>query len=263
MPNQPLPITRASFRLATVAVLVAAMLSGCASTPSYPDPQPGEGQVLVNLKGVPRQGVKGPKRDTVRDDYSTSVESIEQGKNFERVRYDRLPDVVVLLETANGSPVHPPAPGVQATGSVLTLGKKGFDHVQCCVNHGATMALTVRNERQTAVDLFFDGEAGTFATLHLEAGKEGSIKLGRGIHDVTCDQEESAACRVFVTLEGELWCGTSEQQAFFGSLQPGDYEVSVYAPRLPVVRNHVQVSGGQRAQVTAELTVNALPKAGR
>lgn len=245
------------------ALIVAALLSACASAPSRPDPQPGEGQVLVTLKGVPRQGVKGPKREMVRDDYVTSVDSIEQGKNFERVRYDRLPDVVVLLESADGSPVHSPAPGVAARGTVLTLDKKGFDHVQCCVNNGATMALTVRNERPAAVDLFFDGEDGSFASLRLESGKEGSIKLGRGMHEVTCDQDEKAISHVYVTFEGELWCGTSEEQAFFAGLKPGDYEITVYAPRLPLVRHHVQVSGGQRAQVTAELTVNSLPKAGR
>ncbi|MCZ7606389.1 MAG: carboxypeptidase-like regulatory domain-containing protein [Planctomycetota bacterium] len=58
------------------------------------------------------------------------------------------------------------------------------------------------------------------------------------------------------------WIGSSDDDAFFDMLPPGEYEVHVHAPRLPAWSRKVKVTAGKRETLTAELTVNNLPKVG-
>jgi hypothetical protein len=234
-------------------------MAGCASAPVYPDPIPGQGQLLVELKGIPREGVKGPKQETIRDEYSSHTESVEKGKAFERVKYDKLRDVLVVLEDAAGKTIarHEHEPAIPT----LILGPKGF----ACAQYGADpmilSTVEVTNTRDSDVDLMADGSNGQFKVVHAPAGKTVDLELDPGVYELTCDADESTLCRVIVTETGFIWRGTSDDAAFWAGLEPGEYNLAIYAPRLPVVHKTVTVESGKRATGSAELTVNHLPKA--
>jgi hypothetical protein len=244
---------------------VALLLSACATGPNYPDPQPGYGQILVKLNGVPKDGVGGPKRVEVRGEYSSMFESVEQGKAFERVDYDDIEDVVVVLR-----PV-PPAtlgPVNQAFVSTLTLDQSGFSHAQVPATGKMTMTmqsslfLRIANRRDTPVTIYgySDGDA-SFEIEVPANGEEQVSGISAGVYDVFCLEDESVHCRLIAEIEGNTWYGPSRHGAFFGLLPDGEYEIHVYASRLPVRVARASVTLGKRTQVSVDLTVNHLPKA--
>ncbi|MCA8915074.1 MAG: hypothetical protein KDB90_06645 [Planctomycetes bacterium] len=237
--------------------LIGLMLASCASAPSYPEPQGSNGQILVDLKGEPKEGVTGPKRREVREDYSTRRESIEKGESFERVDYSDLPDVVVVVD---GAPARAAAPSA----SELEINDDGFSRGQLiAVKAGASAQFTLRNARGSSVHLYgFNAADGSFES-EVGAGSLGTVKVSNpGRYDVYCDEDESLHCILFV-VESAAWIGDSEDGAFFNDLPPGEYEVTVYPPRLPEWSKKVKVVAGKRTTLTAELTVNNLPKVGK
>lgn len=267
MPHVPRHLR--SYCLALLAGSALLALSSCANGPSFPDPQPGKGQIVVSLKATPKEGVTGPRKDRVVDDYATSHESVESGKQFQRVKYEAIADTVVLCSGGTGP-----------TKSSLVAGKDGFDHSQAALcNRGMSnpATLTVSNDRATALTLFATpredevvgvkrggGEEAPMQILELTLapGQSGEMVFLRGaIYDLTCDEDEELSCVVYVT-NGGAWIGSTKEKAFFDGLAPGEYDLIVYGPRLPVVRKTVKVAAGARAQAEAELTVNRLHKCG-
>ncbi len=240
------------------------LLGACATGPNYPDPQPGYGQILVKLNGVPKEGVTGPKREEVRGEYSSMLESVEQGKAFERVDYESIDDVVALLKDASSATTGFIAPLGSGT---LTVEEAGFDRLQVVSLAVAAKgtrppSLTVTNMRATPVTIYgySDDNRGFEVEVPANSTAEASV-VGSGLFDVFCLEDPDLHCRWIVATEGWVWQGPSEHGAFFDELRGGDYEIHVYAPRLPVRTARASVTLGKRTQIAVDLTVNDLPKA--
>ncbi|MBK8206990.1 MAG: hypothetical protein IPK87_09405 [Planctomycetes bacterium] len=241
-------------RWALTALLSMATLAGCASAPSYPDPQPGSGQILVNLNGQAREGVKGPAREDEHGEYSITRTSVEKGRDFERVNYKAITDVVVILPEASMAKRGP------ASGVELVVDEAGFSRSQLVMSPGTE--LTIRNARDASLSIFGFSDA-DFFELTIKPGASASTRVAAaGTYEIACDEDESLACTLFVT-GGAYWTGRSDEGAFFDALPPGEYTVEVYAPRLPSSTHKLTVAGGKRQTVTVDLTVNDLPKAKR
>jgi len=236
---------------------IAAMLAACGTRQVLPEPQPHESQVVVELHGEAREGVTGPKRRTVRQNYATTMVSIEDGANYERVDYGRIDDVVVLLNVARNGARGTEAPagsGTSADSARITA--QGFDRQQLLVRPGDTVRFT--NGTKEPVFIYGFNEDDVFFEVEVAPGAEGSVKPGRGIYEVFCEQHEHATLRLFVHELG--WIGDSDRHAFFPDVAPTEYEVRVYAPRLPAWTGRVSAAPGTRAVANAELTVNTLPR---
>lgn len=242
-----------------LAAALLALVAGCASAPKWPDPQPGSGQIVVQLRGVAREGVSGPKTERVQGEYAAHNESVERGQAFERVRYDRLEDVVVVLEHHGGKAIA----ADPAEQTPLVLGRAGFSSVQYAAGAGHGGQVLLRNDLGEAVEIFASSQSGEFHSVQIAAGATQDLALGAGIYDLTCDAMGSASCRLVVTRTGRTWRGSAHESAFWDGLEPGKYVIGVYAPRLPVVVQTVNVAGGERQTLLAELTVNTLPRARR
>jgi hypothetical protein len=248
-------------------VLGTLALASCAGAPSYPDPQPGYGQILVKLTGVPREGVKGPRMQDTSGAYSTERRSVEQGKDFERVDYDAIEDVVVVVDA--GSVILTDVPLRDAEVPLLTITREGLDHLQIASGMHFTMRRTasrirIKNERATALTLYgLSAEGQGFEVTVPASGEESVIVLRSGVYDILCDEDEALHCRWITTTTGYVWQGDSAHAAFFDYLAPADYELSVYAPRLPDWTGTVNVLSAKRSVIDANLTVNDLPKVRR
>lgn len=237
-----------------VAITIAcfALLLGCASTPSWPQPEPYSGQILVHLDGKARQGVGGPKTEEAIGEYTITRESIEKGENFERVDYRAIEDVVVILQGAGQDALR--GPGSRAE---LSVGNMMFSRQQVAMLPSAE--LSVRNERKSAVTIFGASDEDFFElTVAAQATAKVSVPKA-GVYDLTCDEDETLSCTLFV-VEGVCWIGPSSDSAFFNVLKPGKYTVHIHAPRLPARTRDLTVQGGKRETVTVDLSVNDLPK---
>lgn len=250
--------------------LACALLAGCAMGPSYPEPQPDSGQLLIELMGQPREGVGGPVTYTDVQHYALVKRSIEQGRAYERVEYDALEDVVVVLQRADGKPSQPNPWGdsgmySEDVGVNITAGEDGFNCVQ---ELGIALAvdfklLRVENKRSAALDLYFISDKGDVLTLNVPADDSATIELSAGTYEVECDQDEALTCTIYILHQQAGWIGNSRDGAFFDFLAPGKYEIMVYPPRLPSWSASADVEAGRRATVTAPLSVNQLPRLDR
>lgn len=239
------------------ALLALGCLAGCAGMPSFPDPEPGQGQIVVDLKGEPREGVGGPARETVIDGYSVGSQSVEQGKRFERVDYDAIEDVVVIVGAASGRrSTAPSAAAVEITGD-------GFSRSQLLLagNSSLPNTLTVTNRRDDELTVFAFSDTDEYFEVTIKPGETGKVgRLAAGRYQMMSDEDEDLYCVLFVTEARLAWIGPSDDYPFFDGLAPGEYELRVYAPRLPEWSKLVNVTAGERTIVAARLTVNELPK---
>lgn len=247
------------WRSVSLAALCLVCLAGCGGMPSFPDPKPGQGQIVVELKGEPRAGVTGPARETVMDEYEVSSRSVEEGEAFERVDYDAIEDVVVILDAAS-SGRRSTAPN-QAT---VEIDEAGFSHSQLLLAGVSELptSLLISNSRRIELNVFGFSDTDEYVEVTIEPGQTGRIEMPPpGRYELMCDEDEGLHCTLFVTATSYAWIGSSDEFPFFNGLAPGSYEVSVFAPRLPEIVKAVDVAAGKRTKVIAELTVNDLPKA--
>jgi hypothetical protein len=243
-----------------IACLVAVLLAGCATRISYPEPEPSQAQVKIELHGEAREGVTGPVTRSTRDNYVTQVVSVEQGRAFERVDYGSIEDVVVLLYHTDGRPVQTDAGMEFSVGheAALYADDFGFSRYQVLL-HNRADGLRVTNTRDTPITVYGFNEADDFFEVTVAAGETGTARIpAPGIYSVYCDEDEDAYAKLYVHSGG--WIGPSKYAAFFTDVPPGDYEVHVYGPRLPVWEGRVTARQGQRATLTAELSVNRLSR---
>lgn len=242
------------------------VLGACSSTPTYPPPGTDSGQLLVQFRGEPREGVGGPKRETRVLDYGTTRESVEQGRAFERVDYDEIEDVVVIVDagvpTLSDVPLRPfPTPEFR-------LDEEGFDRSQYLAvkdrrGPKGRVSIAVHNTLGRDVLVYAVNADDDFFEVTVSKGALGTISLtAAGRYDVYCDADESFHCVLLVADGPYAWIGASDDDAFFNYLPPGSYDVTVFAPRLPAFSKSVTVAAGKRETVTADLTVNDLPKVG-
>jgi hypothetical protein len=230
------------------------------SCASYPEPLGEIGQILVRLRGEPKKGVGGAETGG----YGVAPESVDQGGAFERVDYGDLQDVVVVVDPGGTLPEGVPGPAPVA--AALHLGKDGFNRLQLLAvtaGPGGAASFTLSNQRDSAVHIFGSSETGALFEAAVDAKARRSIRVSEvGRYDIYCDEDESLHCVLFVT-DRPAWIGSSRSGAFFDDLRPGEYAVTVYPPRLPKWFKRVTVTAGQRATLTAPLTVNNLPQAGK
>ncbi|MBZ0136144.1 MAG: hypothetical protein K8I27_07215 [Planctomycetes bacterium] len=246
--------------------LALTAISGCASAPSYPPPKADSGQILVQLNGKAKEGVGGPKRETVEQEYSRTRESVEQGKAFERVDYEELEEVIVVV--SSGLPILEDTPITDKATVTLTVNGDGFDRSQVVsgplsVFRKVLSGIRIRNELDHPLLIYGFSKDGDSFEVEVPANGEAQANvIQAGIYEVYCEQDESMSCVWHAVTRGKVWSGPSDEQAFFDRLPAGTYEVLVYPPRLPVWSRTITVTAGKRETVTADLTVNDLPKVG-
>jgi len=250
----------------SAAIVLVMVLAGCGSTPTYPQPAGDNGQILVQLQGTAKEGAPKAKTREVRGEYTTGRQSVEQGKAFERVDYGGLEDVVVVLE-------HPTivrtGPGDMSRTAEITLGEEGFDRSQYLSIMGWTAgdklgcAISVLNQLKTEIHLYGFNQFDQSFEATVSAGAMAMFRIAEpGRYEVYCEEDETLHCVLFAEAGPYCWIGSSDDDAFFDNLPPGAYQVHVYAPRLPAWSRKVKVTAGKRETLTAELTVNNLPKVG-
>jgi hypothetical protein len=241
-------MNRLMFAISAFAALV---VCACSSAPVYPQPSGKDGQILVKLEGKPKEGTKGPKTAEEREDYSTSRRSVERGEAFERVDYDSIDDVVVVI-------LHSGTAAMSGTpkDEEVEVDDEGLSRSQLLMQPGGNF--TVRNTRDTTLTIvgvsledIFELKVGPNSSASLRVEKPGE-------YEITSDEDESLFAFMWVTLDA-AWIGNSKDDAFFNNFPPGDYSVSVHAPRLPCWYRKIKVSAAQRVDLTAELTVNGMP----
>lgn len=245
-------------RLCLIAVL---LLVGCSLTPNWPEPTGADGQVLVNVRASPREGVSGPVKRNVGT-YGRRMKSVESDRRFTRVDYDDLPDIVVVLEGAAGSTSA--EFGAPPTDPELSVGRRGFDHDQILLTPACEYSFTIENSRDDELMFYTMGKTGDGFDLLLAPGSHKKVSLRTpGVYDLYVDEDESLYARIVVVGHNSARVVEADEGAFFDGLSPGSYRVRVHALRLPEWERTVNVRAGGRVTLEAELTVNTLPKAGR
>lgn len=244
-------------RLAPILLL---LLAACGTAQKLPEPAPGTGQVVVRFEGAPREGVRGPVREDKVGEYEITSESVEKGRDFERVNYGAIEDVVVLCSSGGG-------PGRQ----ILPIGPFGPERRQLALSLSGEQpsVLQLNNRREQPQTIWavprndFEGISSQGApvldvAVPAKAGAE--LKFSKpGIYDLYCDEDDYFECTVYVVVGGS-WTGPSNEPAVFNNLNPGAYDLFVIPPRLPVQKLSAKVAPDQRTEVKAKLTVNALPR---
>lgn len=235
-------------------------LAGCKSAQIFPQPTVDEGQVLVTLTGVPKAGVTGPSEE-ISDSYSGDTMSVERGKRFQRVDYDEIENVVVILERIDGTEIK--ANNLPAAS--IDFDEDGF------ISPFYTFKLVddylkLQNKSDDTLTVFFASRSDLAFDFVEKPNTESDVDSKYfmqsdtiGEWTITIDEIDSAQATLLTTF-GLAWIGSSDEQAFFGNLDDGEYIVKVIAPRLPVVTRTLTVTKGKRSAVNVKLTVNGLPK---
>lgn len=242
------------------------LLAACAATPEYPPPQAQSAQVVIKVTATPKAGVKPP-----RTEGQYEKESVEKGRRFTRVNYSEMDCIAVVVRPAF-------APSRLEFGrnprpeAIVSIGADGFsrDLVAVCMDkvalYGSRMSAAVvsfENRRGKPLTLFGAVQGGeeTFELTVAPGAKRDCTLAMEGIYDVYCDEDEKLFCQIVVTRSPFVALCESGGEVFFDALPPGQYEVEVYAPRLPLWRAKFNAVAGKREMVYAEVTVNGLPKA--
>jgi predicted small lipoprotein YifL len=247
-------------------LVISWLLAACGTRgPVYPDPAPHEAQLVVQLHGEPREGVRRPARRTVREGYTTRLVTDEDGAAFERVDYSRIEDVVVLVHPLSFAGKHLPASWTETLDIEFT--DEGFSRMQYLGDR--TGHLRVHNHRTRDVTIFGHSEleefferlipAGGSAVIDLQVNLAGPLDLGRTF-ELYCEEDETARARLFVVgRDSQGWIGNSDEEAFFVRFVTGSpVSVHVYAPRLPVWHGTAELERGTRTTIQAQLSVNLL-----
>lgn len=236
---------------------VAVLLASCQSAPDFPAPKSDSGQILVRLNGAERDGVTGPKSEVVQADYGSERVSVEEGKAFQRVDYNEIQDVVVVIESDQ-----PLGKSTRTNRETLTVGRD-FSNAQLVLTANAPV-LEIVNERDSSVTLYSANADGEGFDVTIGAGETATVRdITTGRFEIFCDEDEDLYCVLIVpdVPHARVQRVTSDEPAFFDGLPSGEYRVHVYAPRLPVEEKTVRVTHGKRATVDVALTVNDLPEA--
>jgi len=250
--NSIYPSGRRTWMAAMLGILLL-VHAGCKSTPVYPDPQPGESQIVVRLQAIPKVGVRGPK--VKRDGYTFT--SAEKGRRYTRVEYGNLPDIAVML---TGSNLPKMGPAIRST--QLVIDKNGFDRGQVLLGPDGTTHLVLHNRRPEAISVFCVGVGTDGFDVDIDPGQSARVTLRNpGTYEIVCDGVGTWTATAIVAETGFAQMGISDDEVFFDHLSPGTYGVKVIAPRLPVWTGTVRVEAGKRVVVDTAVTVNTLPKA--
>ncbi|KAF0243412.1 MAG: hypothetical protein FD180_3396 [Planctomycetota bacterium] len=226
--------------------------AGCGGK-EYPQPKPDRAQLLVKLAARAKEGVKGPKGDS-GDGYSSAGMSPERAKCYERVDYDDLEDIAVLLK---GSSLGDGGPA--PTSARLTISNDGPDHRLVLLGPKKHTQLTLRNSMKVTLTLGCMGPSGDGFLTSVPPGQEGVVTLSDpGIYELNCDEDECLHVTLVVAPTTWAALGKSGDEVFFDGVVPGEIDVVIQAPRLPDVSRRVSATAGIRATVDAEVSVNRM-----
>lgn len=235
-----------------IAILAASIALASCGGGSYAPPPADRAQILVKLKAAPKEGIRGPKSEGT-DAYSDSG-GPEKGKRFQRVDYRRLGDIAVVLSGA-GLGEGGPAPKTAA----LELYSDGASRRLVLLAPGGATRLTLVNKRSAPVSLFCGGDTDDGFDARLAPGEQAEVTLSKpGTYEMLCDEDETLKATILVAPNSWAAQGESGDEVFFDNLPPGEYEVTVVAPRLPRWTRRVSAGAGKRETVEAEVSVNSM-----
>jgi hypothetical protein len=221
---------------------------------SLPPPDRDRGQVVVELEAVSKAGLSRWRPGSSYDDSAPSL-----GPAYERVNYDALPDMLVLLTGARLDEAGP-VPRKAQLKIERRAERPAFDHQQVLLGpHGMTK-LCIENVTDRSLSLYTEADQGDGFELDLEAGSRGQVTLSvPGEYHLRCAEEESLASELVVAGTTYASAGRSGDTIFFDHIPPGDCVLTVLAPRLPPFSQSLAVRPGERLTVMAQLSVNTLP----
>ena len=122
-------------------------------------------------------------------------------------------------------------------------------------------ALTIANESDRALTLYTGGDQADGFELTLAPGGTATATLSSpGRYQLLCEEDAGLIAGLVVAESTYARTGEAGDDILFDDLPPGDYWVTVLAPRLPPFRELVSARPGERATVAAMLSVNLLPQ---
>jgi hypothetical protein len=221
---------------------------------SLPPPDRDRGQVIVELEAVPKAGLARWRPGSSYDDSAPSL-----GPAYERVNYDALPDMLVLLTGAHLDDAGP-VPREAQLKIERRLERPTFDHQQILLGPRGMTKLWIENATDTNLSLYTEADQGDGFELDLAAGSRAPVSLSKpGVYNLRCAEEESLESELVVAGTTYARAGRSGETIFFDHVPPGDCVLTVLAPRLPPFSQSLAVRPGERLTVMAQLSVNALP----
>lgn len=256
----------AAARMLALTFIAMLAMTGCTTTPEYPQPAADKAQIVVKVTATPKTGAQGPRTEGQYD-----KESVEKGRRFTRVNYSKMDCIAVVVRPRpqGGSRVYAK---LNVESPVIQIGAESFDRdlsiaflASMQTGSGTRMAATIgfENLRDKAMTLYgaAQGDGDALFEMTIGANKSASCMVHKeGIYDVYCDEDERLFCQFIVSNSPYMELCESGGELFFDALTPGEYEVEVYAPRLPVWKAKINTTGGKRETLYAEVTVNKLPK---
>ncbi|MFO0983426.1 MAG: hypothetical protein U1E76_17115 [Planctomycetota bacterium] len=229
------------------------LAAACSLIQRHPEPKPGMSQILVEVKALPKTGIKPPQREP-GSGYGGMYASVEEDWRYRRVDYADLQDVVVLLEGgALPGPAPPHAPRLVAAREhdLITL-----DHDQVLIAPDGRLELHNRTDRP--LHFYSTSEAWHWLELTVPPASGATAAApAPGQHELLCEEDEALKTTVVCAPCGAV--ARSGDELLFDDLPPGEYRVLVIAPRLPAFAATVKTRAGERTTVAARLTVNDLP----
>lgn len=216
-------------------VLAAAMVAfGCATGPELPPPAPGTGHVTVGMKLI----AKTVSDVDVADEYAIRRERHVMG--------DTLPDMVVVLEGANGHS----AP----ESDEITLGKDGFSRRQLLLRKGGKLKVT--NQRDVELTVLGFSRDGHEIAAELKPGASATVPVpDAGAFELVTEADNGAYAVLHVTDCNCAWIGRSDEHAIFKDIAPGSYKAVVFQSRAAGWSKDLTVKADGRVDLTAEMKV--------
>jgi hypothetical protein len=235
----------------TVAALVA--LAGCAG--DGPVPAADSAQIVVAVETRPKDGVKGPATGG-GDPYSGSGGSREKGKRYQRVNYRGMKDIAVIL---SGAALKDGGPAPREAS--LVLEDAGADHRLILLAPGGAK-IRIENRRSGGANVFCGGDTDDGFDASLKPGGSATVTLTKpGTYEMVCDEDETLKATFVVAPTSWALLVESGDDAFFDRVPPGEVEVRVIAPRLPIWTRRVTAAAGKRETLEADVSVNAMKTA--
>lgn len=233
-------------------ILTAGMLSACGGTQKYPAPAEGRSQILVEVKAQRRAGVKNPR--SVGKGYGYGSVRQSAGRQYTMVDYRRMGDISVTLSGA-GLDGNGPAP----RDATVSANIKGLTRQIVLLAPGEGSKLTITNGRPGKITFFCLGDSGDGFDVTVPPRESRTVGLkDPGYYEVNCEEDETLNFHVLVAENSYAIMVRSNGHAFFDNLPPGEYVVTVTAPRLPPWSKTVRVEAGRRETVQATVSVNNL-----
>ncbi len=240
--------------------------AGDSTTEQATDDRPCE--LVLKLRAAPKKGLR---KLGSAGDYGESSKTRADAR-IKRVDYENLTDIVVVIEgpgqdrpadadrSANSRGLEITADGFSSGLVSLTL-LRARDLTAGDSQLDREAELTLTNRTPGPLNVFSSADSASLVDVYLEPGESRTLALRHeGLIDLFCEEDETMQCRVVVSQSAFVRRGRAGQDLKM-FLPPGEFTVTVHAPRLPAWRGRVVMAGGLKTETTVVLGVNDLPKA--